>query len=229
MARIRLGPTISDISGSVGGGTFQRNPHGLIMRNKPLPIKTETAAQYTVRYKMRSLLDSWRALTPENRLMWQRFIDYSGQTIRRDKSVTMSGYNLYLKYQILLLLYDQSILIDIAWVPLPAVPTISGISSDGTIFMIYFSAEINPATLFFILKLGYPTTTLQKFSAKGLRFMKVVWGTQTDWNIATPYLKAFGLRIPEDSYVSYSLQFFSTISPVVSGVFTGVFECTYDL
>jgi len=229
MARIKLGPAISDISGSVGGGTFQRNPYGTIMRNKPLPIKSQTTAQYHIRHKMRSLLDSWRALSPEGRLMWQRFVDYSGQTIRRDKSVTMSGYNLYLKYQILLLLYDRPILTNIAWVPLPSVPTISGISSNGSIFMVYFSSLISQTTMFFVLKLGYPTSTPRKFSSRGLRFMKVVWGTQTDWDIYAPYIAAFGIKIPDESYVSYSVQFFSTISPVISGVFTGVFECLYDL
>jgi len=227
MARIRLGPTISDISGSVGGATFQRNPHGVIMRNKPLPIKSETTAQYNIRHKMRSLLDSWRALTPEKRLMWQRFIDYSGQTIRRDKSVTMSGYNLFLKYQILHLLYDRPILVDIAWVPLPSVPTIEGIEVVGENRRIYFSFNVNSPTFFFVLKLGHPVAIRQKFSSKGLRFMKVDWGTQSMWDIMAPYVKTFGLNIPVDTFVSYSLQFFSTLSPVTSGVFTGVFECTY--
>lgn len=229
MARIKLGPLITDISGSIGMATIQRNRYGHTFRLKPLPKKSETTSQYNVRHKLISLQNSWRELSPEKQLMWQRFVNYSGQTIRKDKSVLISGYNLFLKYQLLLLLYDQSILTDIAFTPLPSVPVTSGISSDGSIFLVHFSAEINPATLFFILKMGPSSLGHNKFSSKTLRFMKVDWGIQSDFDIMAPYINAFGIKIPELSFVSYSVQFFSTISPITSGIFTGVFEVLYDL
>lgn len=228
MARIKLGPLATDIAGSIGGATIQRNRFGYTIRSKPLPLKSETPAQYTVRRLIIHLQYSWQGLSDAVRLQWNRFPNFSGQTIRRDRSVLISGQSLFIMYNLYLLLNDQAILTPISYAPLPDFPTFEELGWDGEFLYASFTGVINPATLFFILKLSHPKPARFRFNPSGLLFMKPTWESTADFDIADSYLAAFGAIPPDLSYLSYSVRFFSTISPIVSGVFTGVIPCLHE-
>lgn len=222
MARIKLGPLITDISGSIGMGTIQRNRFGHTLRLKPLPKKSETPAQYIVRKHMITIQNAWQALTDAERLQWNRYIDFSGQTIRRDRSVLLSGQSLFIKYQLFLLLYDQPLLTDLEYVPMPAHPAIKAIY----LFMeeaikLEFTYQVDFYRYFFLFKITSPRLYAQAFNPMGLRFMKVTYHATYLYDITTSYIAAFGVVPPGESYFHYSIQFFSTIAPVFTGVFTG--------
>ena len=222
MARIKLGPMITDIAGSIGGATFQRNRFGMTMRTKPLPKKSETPAQFNIRQKIASLQSSWQDLDNDQRRQWDRYINFSGQTIRRDRSVLLSGQSLYIKYQLFLLLYDQPLLTDLAYVPMPAHPAIK----DIYLFMeeaikLEFTYEVDFYRYFFLFKITSPRLYAQAFNPRGLRFMKVGYQATYLYDITLSYIAAFGVVPPGESYFHYSIQFFSTIAPVFTGVFTG--------
>lgn len=221
MARIKLGPVITDIAGSVGGATIQRNRFGMTMRVKPLPIKSATSAQLDIRRKIISLQYSWQALTDAERLQWNRFINFSGQTIRRDRAVLMSGQALYLKYQLFRLLYDQSLLTTIAYSPMPEVTFLDFIGLHAAELFLSFDDTIDHASYFFLCKLTCPRTKAQAYNPRGLRFMKTLFITELQFNITSQYVAAFGALPPVNSWVHYSVQFFSTPAPVFSGVYTG--------
>jgi len=228
MARVRLGPVVTDIAGSIGGLTIQRNKFGITARSKPLPIRKNTTSQLIIRIHLRTIQNAWRALTDAQRLQWDRFPNFSGQTIRRDKSVLISGYNLYLIYQLYRLLNDQELYTTIAYAPLPGIPVFEELSYSTGILYAGFSDPVDPAELFFILKLGYPGTVARMYNLRGLRFIKAPWVPTASFNITASYLAAFGFIPPIDSWLSYSFRYFSTISPVVSGVFTGSVQCLYE-
>jgi len=228
MARIKLGPVVTDIAGSIGGLTFQRNPYGIIARAKPVPIRKDTAAQLSIRIHLRTAQNAWRALSDNARLQWGRFPNFSGQSIRRDKSILISGYSLFLMYQLYHLINDQALYTTIAYAPLPDIPVFQELSFSGAVLYAIFSDVIDPAELFFILKLGYPHLTEQKYNLRGIRFIKAPWSSTASFAITSSYVKAFGLIPPELSYISYSFRYFSTVSPVVSGVFTGNIQCVYE-
>jgi len=228
MARIKLGPVVTDIAGSIGGLTFQRNPYGIIARAKPVPIRKYTASQLTIRAHLRTIQNAWRALSDARRLQWARVPNFSGQSIRRDKSILISGYSLYLMYQLYHLINDQSLYTTIAYASLPDIPTLTELSYSSGILYAIFSGVVNPAELFFILKLGYPRLVPQKYNLRGIRFIKAPWTSTASFNITASYLAAFGFIPPDVSYLSYSFRYFSTVSPVVSGVFTGSIPCIHE-
>ncbi len=228
MARIKLGPLITDISGSMGMATIQRNRFGHTLRLKPLPKKSETPAQTTIRLHLITIQKAWRALEYSERLQWNRFIDFSGQTIRKDKSVLTSGYNLYLTYQLYHLLNDQPLYTTIHYAPLPAMPVLDELSYSSNILYAGFSAPVDPAELFFILKLGYPRLSQQKYNLSGIRFIKAPWSSTASFDITSAYIAAFGFIPPNLSWLSYSFRYFSTVSPVLSGVFTGSIPCLHE-
>lgn len=221
MARIKLGPVVTNIAGSIGGMTIQRNRFGMTMRAKPLPLYSETSAQYNVRRLIPYLQRSWQALSDADRLQWNRFLDFSGQTIKRDRSVLLSGYTLFLKYQLMLALFDESLLTDLVYAPMPAVTFLSFLAIDVGTLNLAFDAEIDHTSYFFLIKLSTPRIQARVFNPRGLRFMKIPLATQIIFNVTAPYIAAFGAIPPIDSWLHYSIRFFSVVSPVYTGVFTG--------
>lgn len=222
MARIKLGPLITDISGSIGMATIQRNRFGHSLRLKPLPKKSETPAQYTIRRHMITIQAAWQALTDAQRLQWDRFIDFSGQTIRKDRSVHLSGHKLYIKYQLFRLLYDQALLTTIVYAPMPTFKKFDAwVILPGPEIEIQFEASVNHTYYFFVLKLSSPRLKATAYNPRGLRFMKCTFTTGTNFDITDAYIAAFGVLPAETDYLHYSIQYFSVTAPVYSGIFTG--------
>jgi hypothetical protein len=119
MARVKFGSLLTEISGSIGGSTFQRNKYGNTLRNKPNPIKSQSPSQLSVRQLMKQAHDAWTALTDAERKQWQQYTTFSNPKIRHDHNVVMSGHSLYLKYQVLRLLAGLEILDSLVYIPMP--------------------------------------------------------------------------------------------------------------
>jgi hypothetical protein len=230
MARIKLGPLITDIAGSVGGATFQRSRFGMTMRAKPLPLYSETPAQYTIRRLIIFLQYSWQGLTNAERLQWNRFLDFSGQTIRRDRSIKLSGQTLYIKYQLWRLLYDQALLTEIAYSPMPDHYNFLKISRpEEPEYHLVFDGTVDVTKYFFICKLTSPRRENQAYNPRGLRWMDVIFYPTDTYAITTSYIAAFGALPSVGDFCHYSIQFFSITSPVYTGVFTGKAEVVLEV
>jgi len=221
MARIKLGPMVTDIAGSIGGLTIQRNRFGITARQKPLPLYSETPAQYIIRQKILSLQYSWQNLSDSERLQWDRFIDFSGATTRRNRSVLLSGQGLYLKYQLFRLLYNQALLTTIVYSPMPAVGYLENLYLFGGQLYLNFSA-MDYTKWYFVCKLSMPRSPAMAYSAKGLRFMKCSWDNAGVKYVTDPYVAAFGALPSIADVIHYNIRYFSVVSPVYSGVFTGI-------
>ncbi len=226
MARIKLGPVITDIAGSIGGMTIQRNRFGLTMRAKPLPINPATAAQLHIRTLMVTIQKAWQALSTAQRLQWNRYLDFSGQSILSDKSVKLSGHALYLKYQLYRLLTGYQLLTALTYVPMPAVPYVSEMTIDAGVFELEFSTAVDFSDYFFLFFITIPRHKNKAFSRQGLRFMKVTPADTSFFEIQASYISAFGVLPAVPHFVHYSIQWFSGLAPVFTGITTGVFEVT---
>jgi len=226
MARVKFSPLISDIAGSVGGVTFQRNKFGNTMRQKPLPLNPATLAQLNIRQKIVAIQNAWQDLTDAQRLQWNRFLDFSGQSIKHSKSVKLSGHALYLKYQFFRLISGYGLLSSLTYVPMPAVPVISEMTLEFGVFEIEFDFTVDYSDFFFVFKISTPRHENKAFSKRGLRFMKVTLADTQFFEIQSSYISAFGVLPPVPHFVHYSIQWFSCLAPVFTGITTGVFEVT---
>lgn len=228
MARIKLGAFVTEIAGSVGGTTFQRNRFGMTMRKKPLPLYSETPAQYNIRRMIIQLQYSWQALTDPERLQWNRFLDFSGQTIRRDRSIKLSGQTLYIKYNLWRLMYGQELLTDIAYAPMPDHYDFLRIQrAIEPEYHLVFDGTVDVTKYFFICKLTSPRRENQAYNPRGLRWMDVYFFATDTYDITVSYIAAFGVLPSIGDFCHYSIQFFSMTSPVYTGVFTGKAEVVF--
>ncbi|MBA7584044.1 hypothetical protein ES708_25996 [subsurface metagenome] len=221
MARIKLGPVVTDIAGSIGCMTIQRNRYGLTMRAKPLPIIHFTASQYIVRRNIVTIQKAWQALSDAKRLQWSRFLDYSGQSIKHDKNVKLSGHLLYLKYQMYRLLAGFPLLVDLAYIPPPTPRAVVGFTVEGIVMQLEIDLEVNDAQEFFLFSISNPRTQAQAISRQGIRHMFITPSTGTVFNIADSYINAFGVLPSAPSWCHYSILTFSVLAPVYTGVTLG--------
>ena len=226
MARVKFSPIVTDIAGSVGGFTFQRNKYGNTMRRKPLPINPATSAQYNIRQNIITIQKAWQDMTDAERLQWSRFPDYSMQSIKNNKSVKLSGHGLYLKWQSLRLLAGLSIKDSVAYVPISAVPAIDEITLGPSAFNLTFASNVSHLEYFFIFSITTPRNPNQAYSATGLRQMQVAYAAGTDFNLIIPYLAAFGIVGSAPFYVHTRIQWFSVEAPIFLSPIISVYQVT---
>ena len=226
MARVKLSPILTQASGSIGGITLQRNKYGMTMRQKPLPIDHGSSAQYIVRQHMITIQAAWQNLTDAQRLQWNRFPDFSGQTINRDRSVKISGHSLYLKYQLFRLLSGYSLLTTITYIPMPTPVQIAGLIIAADSLILETEDTVTHSAFFFLFRVTTPRHENRAPSPRGLRYMFTTPATEQEFQIKEAYKTAFGILPAYHSWFHYSLQSFSVLAPVYSSVSFGKFQIT---
>jgi hypothetical protein len=224
MARVKFGGLISDISGSVGGGTFQRSNYGSVLRSKPIPIHTFSSAQIIIRQHINYLHAQWSELSSEERNQWNKYILFSNPTIKRDKAVLLSGHDLFIKYNMLRLCRSLAILTTPTYITMPEVPGISQIFRSGGSIFLALNDAIDPDDLSFLLKVSTPRHQSVSFSLKGCRNMSYISGGPTNWDFAASYSSVFGFVAEAGDFIHLSLQFFSKLAPIYLSPQVGSFE-----
>lgn len=227
MARIKYGSLVTEISGSIGGSTFQKSAYGSTLRNKPNPVRSTSAPQLLVRQYMKQAHAAWRDLTAAERLQWQQFTSYSNPKIRHDHSVTMSGHALYLKYQVSRLMAGLAIQDTLSYIAMPTWYYPSVILQDAP--NLYLDTNAPPETpftnMFVIFLISTPRPASRRFSQAGIRFCNIVdagdWDTLT---FHTAYVANFGANPANGSWLHYTYQVFSSLTPIFSNIRKGVIE-----
>lgn len=104
MAKILPGLAVHKISGTIGGTTYQNWRGLLVARSKPTPTNVNTPRQTKIRSLITLLSRAWRdELNPGLRTAWnQRASSYPWLDVFGN-AVKMSGINLYIKQNMVLL------------------------------------------------------------------------------------------------------------------------------
>lgn len=71
MARVQTSGLITDIRGSVGGGTFQNSRAGLVLKQKCHNVNRRTNELSSHRAILYQLQVEWASLTPDEQSAWQ--------------------------------------------------------------------------------------------------------------------------------------------------------------
>lgn len=95
MARVQFGALITEIVGSIGGFTFQRNRSGTIIRLRPTGQKKVSDIQTQKQALHTTILANWQGLTLANKTLWNDFADLHTKTNSFGQTKTLSGLNWY--------------------------------------------------------------------------------------------------------------------------------------
>jgi len=222
MARIKYAGIISEASGSVGSATFQKSLYGNTLRSKPVSHKSGTASQLYCRALMMQCQYEWRALDSATRIQWDQFIAFSGQHIKADRGVLMSGHSLFLKYNFLRLLQRLAILTTPIYLSAPAWPSLTTISYNGGASWMLFNANLDTLQVYCTLKLSYKRLPSQAYSAQGLRYIYPSSITGYYIWLNGGYSSVFGAQFAVNDILHYQIQFWSRIAPILSSIQTGI-------
>jgi hypothetical protein len=101
MARIKLSPLLTEVRGSVGRSTFQRSQGGVSLRLKPLPSKKYSSSLQISKIIVSQVIAAWQGLSDAQRLLWSQYAAFSPIPMKGDHSRTLSGYNHFVKYNLI--------------------------------------------------------------------------------------------------------------------------------
>lgn len=111
MARIIYGSIITDIKGSIGGITYQKNGSGTIARLKPRKTKTNTQKQRDQQPRLKEVQRNWNELSLTNKVLWNDFASVNNKIGLDGNEKVLTGYQWFVTINQNRLLLSRSILL----------------------------------------------------------------------------------------------------------------------
>lgn len=111
MATVQLGDTLTEISGSRGGSTYSRNQYGLHVKHKRGPTTQRSTRQQARKPVFSYLTHYWTTdLSQPERDAWNVYARLTPIENRLGRTIHLSGFNLFLRTNILKRLGASAIL-----------------------------------------------------------------------------------------------------------------------
>lgn len=123
MARVTYGSLVTELNGSVGGTTFQRNAYGFTAKNKPNMLRPWTDYQKKMQLCMSRAIHAWSTIAATERVFWNTFASSNPQYSKHNPSSILSGYAIFVKWHFYHFLSDVDIVVS-PNSPIPSVPTV---------------------------------------------------------------------------------------------------------
>lgn len=178
LVKVNFGALAADARGKIGGIVYSRNSSGAYARTKVSPVNVNTQSQKDVRSIFGTLSKQWgSALTDSQRQAWNLFATTWPRTDVFGNSVTISGQNMYVSLNAILIGAGAAQLTDppadLAVTPVPIDPA-SLVSSIGSEFTFDQSAlGTTTATDFYVFaSRGMPAG--RKVSQSDYRFIGAI-------------------------------------------------------
>lgn len=110
MARVTYGSGVTELAGSIGGVTYQKNASGNVARLRPNPTVNPSALQSNYQNNMAILVSYWPTLSQANKDTWDALAAAHDHTTPWGEIKTLSGYQWFISCNLTRLLLSQSIL-----------------------------------------------------------------------------------------------------------------------
>lgn len=198
MAKIRLGPTVIGIRGTIGGITFTANKSGPYATAWTRGANPRLPLQAAQRGRLASIPELWRALTPAEQTDWDTFaaLPAQDQIDRLGETFSLSGFGFFTKCNVRLLAIGRSTITATPVIARPAAPTISGLQlpylDAQTAKITYPSGEF-PAGTDQIIEISQAISTGRQVSPTASKtLLETQSPPDTESAFIVPYLDRFG-------------------------------------
>jgi len=98
MAKLKLSPIVTAISGSVKGATFCNTASGQVLKSKQIFGRNKGYADDRIRQANLQVVQAWSTLTAQEKHSWELAAAYHKTPQSKNKDIALSGYQLYLKF-----------------------------------------------------------------------------------------------------------------------------------
>jgi hypothetical protein len=215
MARVKYGAVIQDISGSVGGHTFQTNAYGATMRTKPKPPKSISTSQSARRAALLAVQAAWAGMSTADKSLWDLFGSFKYQGAKKNTGSILSGYNLFLKYNLIRYQFAGTILTTFAYTAVSPSSYASKLIK-GTSYLYYAPTPLTPdSSLMIGIYLSTKTRILNRFDKASVRFIRAITFVSGNADLTAYYLAVFGALPSVADYLQLKEVIISLTSPIV--------------
>lgn len=143
MAKILYSVPVSELTGSIGGVTFQRNSSGFIARSKPNKKVNPSAPQSASQIAVTSVINAWQDLNIGIREGWNQLAAGQPHITPWGQPRTLNGYQQFLSNNLNLKALNSEIITEAPFYDPPAAPGIPQIEFAPTQILV-FLAEPSP-------------------------------------------------------------------------------------
>lgn len=101
MARVTYGSLVTELRGSIGGTTFQRNRFGFTAKNKSSICLPQSQDQQQSKSFMAAVAQNWLLLSEEQRALFNTYASLYPSFSFNNPTIALSGYNIYNRWEFL--------------------------------------------------------------------------------------------------------------------------------
>jgi len=226
MARIQYSSIVSEVAGSVGSATFQRNAYGNTLRQKPRRSSSGMNKLYDYQKNFTLLSRSWASLSLADQNVWLQFNSYIRSRAKNNKASILSGQALFTQYNLVRLALGLSVLTTPNYVTLPAIDTTFTLTEDEGAWPLVSSVSINSSL--YVLAIYVKAVTTSNVSEKKPYSVLLVPSSYDDttFYLADAWLAAFGGTPSGAGVYEFEIWMYSKSSPVSTLLYKANIEPT---
>ncbi len=215
MARIKFGSLVSSIDGSLGGHTLQRNAYGYSIRNKPIPTKSQSFSQRSIRALIVQVVQLWNTLSVDEQNNFNRFLSYSPDFAWSNPTSMLSGYNLFVKWNFYLLQGTGAMRTDFQYSP-AIVPQLAPIvTRSGASLVIVLNSSSLDSSYMLVVRVSSPLKAINSNYKSSLRYLGSFSLTAVPINITAVYLETFGYLPSSGDNIAIGITLVVRLSPII--------------
>jgi len=202
MAQVTYGPTITELTGSIGGVTYQKNASGNIAKLRSNPTVNPTSLQAIYHTRLAKLVSFWPTLSQADKDLWNAHALAHDHITSWNETKTLSGYQWFLSCNLYRLNLSSTPLSNPeAWVVYSPAQEFT-LEADAESLDIVWDPAYNPtAHLLFYISLPLRQSSLKMRRSLFLSVYYDLDINMTRFNIA-PYFEALANVTWADFYAS---------------------------
>lgn len=194
MARVVYSSPISELVGSIGGLTYQRNSSGFVVRAKPNRKVNPSIAQAQIQLRQSALISLWPTLSIAEKNGWNSLANINPHVTPWGSLTQLNGFQQFISNNLNLAVAGLSpISIAPAYFLPPAPPSFTIFFNPFTIILV-FDFPIDPVTYFFSV---YATPPMRQSSIKQRKSVLYVppgnWLGALSYDITVPYTALYNI------------------------------------
>ncbi len=202
MARVQFGVIVTDITGSIGGVTFQRNRSGNIVRVRPSGKRKTTVKQQQSQSLQNKFLKAWQNLSFTEKTDWNDYADLFTKETPFGQTKTLTGLNWYTTTNRNRELFGQARIDVPPTHTLPSSVPAYTLEIDLTSIKITFSSPFTPANSGLLIRSTSPFKRVTTSIASSLRENTILSpATYTTIDITADWEATHGIPWPPSSSV----------------------------
>lgn len=203
MARVIYSALVTEIKGSVGGTTFQRNAYGFTIKNKPAMINPKSDRQNRSKKYLSITTQYWRQLTDSSRASWAAFANTYPQYSKHNSNSQLSGFAVFVKWHTAKFLSVDAVnaLIEFPSFVVPASASATfTLRSNAERLFADFEIATGGNTWSHLISISRPVDASQRFVGSSLRYLYTVLYMSDNVDITNLYVAMYGL-VPQPGQI----------------------------